>query len=309
MGCATTPSGVATKQPPTTVLIVCDFDHTLIDVNSDLVLFKDLPYGQPLLPQFGPLYHEHGMPWTAIMQRQLAELAKAEGYCKADVLKCLHDVKMDPFLLSALHALHSSQDPSIKLMIASDANTIFIDEILKANSVKEGTFNRVFTNPATWTEVDAIQVEPYQSVSSPHKCPRGCSANMCKTSILQRARKVLDLEHAEEVQIVYAGDGGNDYCPSLSLSASDLVLVREGLVLQKLIEKAATDESERQTSKTKADAPFVGQVVAQQKVWKTQRELGEILLQLLSHPRVEIETSANDTIEAMRQGIEKGMRL
>jgi hypothetical protein len=169
----------------------------------------------------------------------------------------------------------------------------------------------VYTNPATWTATDTIQVEPYQSISSPHQCPRGCPANMCKTSILRRARKVLDLESAEELQTVYIGDGGNDYCPSLSLSASDLVLVREGLALQKLIDNATKDQSERRSSKTESDAPLVERVVAQTKIWKTQCELGDMLLRLISQPQFETEKSANeeDAVEVIRQGIETGLSM
>lgn len=298
-------------QPCATCLVVCDFDHTLINVNSDLVLFNELPYGQPLMSRFASLRQEHGMGWTQIMQSQLAELATREGYSRTDVLRCLRDVKMDPILISTLQKLLASQTPSVKLVIASDSNTIFIDEILKANGVEEGTFSLVYTNAATWTAADAIQVEPYQPISEPHQCPRGCPANMCKTSILQRARKVLDLESAKELQTVYVGDGGNDYCPSLSLSASDHVLMRDGFTLQKLIENAVIDERERQGSTLEAEDPLAEKVVAQTKTWKTQSELGEMLLQLLSQPQVETEKSVNeeDTVEAITQGIGAGLSL
>lgn len=251
------------------------------------------------------------MGWTQIMQSQLAELATREGYCKTDVLRCLHDIKMDPILISVLQKLYSSQNPSFKLVIASDSNTIFIDEILKANGIEEGTFDLVYTNAAIWTATDTIQVEPYQSVSSPHQCPRSCPANMCKTSILQRARKVLDLEYGKKYQTVYVGDGGNDYCPSLSLSASDLVLVRDGFALHKLIENTASHESERQSSETEADGPLVEKVVARTKIWKTQSELGEMLQELISQPRLETEKSVKEEnpVEVIRQGIETGLSL
>ncbi|KAK5045648.1 hypothetical protein LTR84_009017 [Exophiala bonariae] len=308
MGVGSISSGDPSTKAPATLLVACDFDHTLIDVNSDLVLFRDLPYGKALLPRFASLRQEQGMAWTQIMQSQLAELAQSEGYSKQDVLKCLHSVKMDPVLITAFRALHSSQDPSIKVIIASDANTIFIDEILKANGVEEGTFDMVYTNPGSWIEGDAIQVEPYQTISSPHDCPRTCPANMCKSGILQRARKELNLDQVEDLQIVYAGDGGNDYCPSLSLSESDLVLVREGLALHKLIENAKAITKENAGSET--DKPIAKQVVAQQRLWKTQRELGEIFLHLLPQPQLAGKTSVNkDAVDVIAQGIEKGLKL
>lgn len=313
MGGESTLSGFAPTQPRATLLVVCDFDHTLIDVNSDLVLFRQLSYGKPLLPRFISLRQEHGMGWTQIMQSQLAELAAADGYCKTDVLKCLHDVKMDPILISALQKLHSSRIPLVKLVIASDSNTIFINEILKANGFPEGTFPLVYTNTATWTTTDTIHVEPYQPISSPHQCPRNCPANMCKTSILQTARKALDLVATEQLQTVYVGDGGNDFCPSLSLADSDLVLVRDGLALQKLIDNAASasDESERQGSGTEKDPPLTEKVIAQTKMWKTQSELGEMLLQLVSQSQLDANESINemDTVEVLAQRIERDLSL
>ncbi|KEF51272.1 uncharacterized protein A1O9_12622 [Exophiala aquamarina CBS 119918] len=313
MAAESTPAGLATAQPRAMLLVVCDFDHTLINVNSDLVLFNELSYGQPLLPRFASLRQEHAMGWTQIMQSQLAELATARGYCKTDVLKCLHDVKMDPILISALQKLNASQIPAVKLIIASDSNTIFINEILKANAVPEGTFALVYTNDATWTTADAIQVEPYQPLSSPHQCPRSCPANMCKTTIVQRARKALGLESAQQLQTVYIGDGGNDFCPSLSLSVSDLVLVRDGLALQRLIDNATTadNESEGQGSRNGPETgrPLAEQVIAQTKTWKTQCELGEMLLQLVSQSQVDAEERGNekDAVQALSQRIEMGL--
>lgn len=251
------------------LLVACDFDHTLIDTNSDLVLFDKLPYGQPLRQRFTTLRQE-GLGWIQIMQTQLADLAKQEGYSKADVLAYMHDVKMDPVLVSALEELRSSQGQSLKLIILSDANTIFINEILKANGLSEGIFDEVYTNPASWMTKDAIYVEPYQPPSLSHYCQRECTANMCKSKILIRARQELGLsDNAGDVRTIYVGDGSNDLCPSLSLSPSDLVLARDGYRLQKLIDKAKIDPEE-QTEK----------VTAQVKTWTTQRELGEMLLQL-----------------------------
>jgi pyridoxal phosphate phosphatase PHOSPHO2 len=204
------------------------------------------------------------------MQTQLADLAKQEGYSKADVLACMKDVKMDPVLVSALQELRSSQGSSLKLIILSDANTIFIDEILEANGLSGGIFDEIYTNPASWIIKDAVLVEPYQPLSSPHDCQRKCPANMCKSHILKRARQELSLgDEAGDVRTIYIGDGSNDLCPSLSLLPSDLVLARDGYSLQKLIAKAKNEPEEKSEK-----------VTARVKTWTTQRELGEMLLQL-----------------------------
>lgn len=284
------------------LLIVFDFDHTLIDANSDLVPFKSLSCGQPLLPRFASLRKDRGLGWTQIMQTQLAELARQEGYSKADLLACLHKVKMDPVLSRALKAVGQSQNPKAKAIIASDANTIFIEEILAANGLEKDTFAAIYTNPATWSAADELQLEPYQPVFIPHQCPRKCPANMCKTTILRRALKDLHLEDAQKPRMVYVGDGGNDFCPSMSLTAHDLVLARDGFALQKLIDKAVQDDevvevlngqvehtaqakgaetSVTASSDTSAGSGQPRKVSAQVRAWQSHEELGHILLGLV----------------------------
>lgn len=288
-------------EPQRPLLIVFDFDHTLINANSDLVPFQELPYGQPLVPRFTSLRKEQGLGWTQIMQSQLAELAAQEGYSKADVLACLRNLKMDPALVHALKTLQRSQSPPAKLVIASDANTIFINEILSANGIEDGTFCAVYTNHGSWSANDVVQVEPYQPSDTPHNCPRACPVNMCKSSILRRAMTELQLVDVKDLRTVYVGDGGNDFCPSLSLSAADLVLVREGFALQRLIEKAMAGAELEQTSAsglqhtstqdatssaetTAEHIPETKQahtVSAEVKIWHTHQELGHLLLDVV----------------------------
>lgn len=59
---------------------------------------------------------------------------------------------------------------------------------------------------------------------------------MCKRVILQ--------EHKERSQhqydrILYVGDGSNDLCPAQSLGPNDIVFVRAGYALDKLLQDAA----------------------------------------------------------------------
>jgi pyridoxal phosphate phosphatase PHOSPHO2 len=93
---------------------------------------------------------------------------------------------------------------------------------------------------------------------------------MCKSNVLKIARQELGLsDNAGNLRTIYVGDGSNDLCPSLSLLPSDLVLARDGYSLQKLIAKAKNGPEEQSEK-----------VTAQVKTWTTQRELGEMLLQL-----------------------------
>ena len=317
-------------KPPRPLLIVCDFDHTLINVNSDLVPFQELPYGQPLVSRFTSLRKEQGLGWTQIMQSQLAELAAQDGYTKADVLACLRNVKMDPALVHALSAFHQSQSPPVKLAIASDANTVFISEILNANGIGDGTFSAVYTNAGSWSTDDVLQVEPYQPLDTPHQCPRACPANMCKSTILRRALAELNLQDTQGLRTVYIGDGGNDLCPSLSLSTTDLVLVREGFALQKLIEKGTAGEElmsvptsetglphpsiPNPTSSAEATAEHVPDpkqahtVSAQVQIWRTHEQLAGILLDIISErPQMLENCSGPENPDAAVDDVAQGL--
>jgi pyridoxal phosphate phosphatase PHOSPHO2 len=284
------------------LLLIFDFDHTLCDVNSDLVPFNELSYGKALIPRFTTLRKEQGMGWTQIMQSQLAELAIQEGYSKAGLLECIRNVKMDTGLVHALKTLHKSSEPPVRMVIASDANTIFISEILAANDIDETTFASIYTNEGSWSANDVLQVEPYQSPDTPHECPRGCPVNMCKTAIKKRAMEELGLANAENLRIVYIGDGGNDFCPSLSLKQSDLVFARDGFALQKLIEKGlAVDPAEQPATGPPASEDSAGdqntsssipadesstlqlsqKVMAEVRLWNAHNQLGQMLLGLI----------------------------
>jgi pyridoxal phosphate phosphatase PHOSPHO2 len=293
------------QNDPRDILVVFDFDRTLISENSDVVLFDQLPYGQPLRPRFSALRGERRLGWTQIMQTQLADLAVQQGYSKDDVLQCLRSVIMDPILLDALRALRSSQSPRVVMAIASDANTIFIDEILRSNGLGEGLFEAVHTNPAVWAEGDVIHVEPYQPVDAPHSCARGCSANMCKGKILREVREKLGLKDVEGLRTIFVGDGTNDFCPSLSLGPNDLVLAREGFALQKLIDEANAADGEGAAgghigppaqildrggnhTSTEGGRSGVQRVVAETKLWKTQKDLGKLLLRLVGRSPEEL---------------------
>jgi pyridoxal phosphate phosphatase PHOSPHO2 len=321
------------------LLIVFDFDGTLIEENSDLVPFKELSYGKSLGPRFITLRKEQGMGWTQIMQTQLAELATREGYSKADLSSCIRDVKIDPTLRRALKTLKHCQDPQTKLAIASDANTVFIEEILDANDIESGTFASIYTNSGTWSANDVLDVQPYQPLAIPHGCPRACPPNMCKTTILERALRDIELGNVEDLRTIYVGDGGNDFCPSLSLKATDLVLVREGLALHKLIDKASVDESSDDATTGSHENPATSdhaqsfppgavqvpdssqlsqKVVAEVKIWKTHEQLGQLLLELIGEVPAAIkkplptapDDSISSTVERVAQlNLEKGSHI
>ena len=142
---------------PPSLLFVFDFDHTLIDDNSDTVVFDVL--APPLGVELRAL--ARSVQWTDLMDQMLGRQGAfvfvcgfltplsgrrlhAAGFGQEDVVRALHTVALDPALLDALRALHTSGYADLR--IVSDANTVFIDAILRHHGAAD-FFARVVTNP------------------------------------------------------------------------------------------------------------------------------------------------------------------
>jgi len=95
-------------------------------------------------------------------------------------------------------------------------------------------FNAIITNPAEWREDGLLVVRRRIDPNGPpHGCPYGCGPNLCKGTELEAFLK----ERGHFDQIVYVGDGSNDFCPILRLEEGDYVFVRRGMSLEKRIDE------------------------------------------------------------------------
>jgi len=223
-------------------LVVFDFDHTVVEVNSDpeTVVGVDPENRDEHLA----LLHEAGAcgAWTDGMDaalRRVAEHGKTEGDVRG-VLRGIPLTEPGDAMRAALERL--AAHPGTDLRIVSDANTVFIDEILRAHGLR-GAFSAVVSNPAAWVPHGAeghtrLSVTPYhdpgpslsptpdaRGVRPAHACPR-CPRNLCKGDVVAPW-----LAERAWASITYVGDGTNDVCPSLLLPSGGRVLAREGFPL------------------------------------------------------------------------------
>ncbi|ORZ26930.1 putative phosphatase-domain-containing protein [Lobosporangium transversale] len=220
------PSTTATTVPeaPAKRLFVFDFDWTLIDADSDEFVFKHLntELHQEQLASAGKVQ------WTDLQQRLLGELFKC-GVTKEDIERTLSQVPFAPEMIEALKLMKSQGS---ELYILSDANTVYIDTILKAHSI-DNLFTKVITNPAAFDEQGRLNVVRFHGLDKkPHNCPLPCQPNLCKGREIQ---KLIDSQTWD--QVIYMGDATNDFCPSTRLQNTDIVLARRGLLLEQEIRK------------------------------------------------------------------------
>lgn len=220
-----------------------DFDHTIINVNSDTYINKlvlkhagaDFKYPEHI----NQVYEKYG--WTARMQAVFDYMQGEFQISDQDLIECIREIKIDDSMKDLFRLL---KEKNYKLKIISDANTIFIETILKENGL-ETIFNMkedIYTNNATF-EKGRLKVIPfnktYNSNGEPFDCDtKICTANICKGTVYKDLLKQMKSNENSIESNIYVGDGTNDYCPGVCLAESDKFFVKKGMSLFKRLQKS-----------------------------------------------------------------------
>ena len=220
----------------TMFLAVFDFDHTVIDANSDIHVNNLFPSDEARTAAEKHCSQFDG--WTIRMQEIFRQLHR-HHIQKDDYTRNMQEIPLTNGFAQLIRYLHSL--PNSQLIIASDSNLVFIDTILKHNQLDQA-FTDIFTNPAYFREDDqCLIIEPYGQQT----CPT-CPSNMCKREIVD---KYLRTKFATAVPVLFVGDGHNDVCAANSLREGDLVCARSGYRMAKELKQ----QQELGTSKLAAD--------------------------------------------------------
>lgn len=201
-------------------LFAFDFDHTIVEQNSDTWILDGCSSSVKRAAQSERKNYPH---WTSFMNK-VVEILHDNGFEESHFRNTIN--KMN-FLGETANVLKRIGDSSFAdLVIISDSNTFFISSFLEHFDLLQSV-NCIYSNPAEFDELGKLVITPYHS----HTCPR-CqqSPNMCKGEILKKV--VAEQSYGT---VVYVGDGRNDLCPSLQLSASDHVIARQGYTLARNI--------------------------------------------------------------------------
>ncbi|XP_073146531.1 inorganic pyrophosphatase 2-like [Henckelia pumila] len=196
------------------IVVVFDFDKTIIDVDSDNWVVDELgatDLFNSLLPT---------MPWNPLMDKMMKEL-HAQGRTTKDIENVLKRAPMHHRIVPAIKKAHAL---GCDLRMVSDANLFFIDTILTHLGIKD-CFSEINTNPSYVDEEGRLRISPYTDFYSfSHGC-KLCPPNMCKGMILERIQASLVKEG--QTRMIYLGDGSGDFCPSLKLKEGDFVMPRK----------------------------------------------------------------------------------
>ncbi|XP_004375593.1 pyridoxal phosphate phosphatase PHOSPHO2 [Trichechus manatus latirostris] len=208
------------------ILLVFDFDNTVIDDNSDTWIIQCAP--EKKLPVKLQESYQKGF-WTEFMGRVFKYLGD-KGISEDEMKRAMTSVPFTPGMVELLNFIRTNRN-KFDCIIISDSNSVFIDWVLKAASFHD-VFDKVFTNPAAFNNSGHLTVENYHT----HSCTR-CPKNLCKKAVLVEFIDNQLQQGVNYTQIVYIGDGGNDFCPVTFLKKNDFAMPRKGYSLQKTLSR------------------------------------------------------------------------
>ncbi|XP_004510357.1 inorganic pyrophosphatase 2-like [Cicer arietinum] len=204
------------------IVIVFDFDKTIIDCDSDNWVIDELGFTD-LFNQLLPT-----MPWNSLMDKMMMEL-HSEGVTIEDIEKVLHRIPIHNRIIPAIKSAHAL---GCDLRIVSDANMFFIQTILKHLEISQ-YFSEINTNPGYVNQEGRLRILPYHDFNNAsHGCTL-CPPNMCKGIIVDRIQSSISV--LENKRFIYLGDGAGDYCPTLRLKERDFMMPRKNFPVWDLI--------------------------------------------------------------------------
>ncbi len=204
-------------------LIIFDMDHTILDLNTDVELINILKKKCP--EKINALKHTDN--WALHMHNVL-NLMKNEGFEISEIKTLIESLEMNTGFRD-LFGFIKDNDNKFEVIIFSGCNTIFIEWIIKYRQL-ENLVYRYYSNIAQYTQDGAIAVEPTHN----HDC-LDCDRSQCKQILLKDFLKERNNENIYFKNMVFIGDGTNDFCLTKILTNNDLVCYRIGYVLEKRI--------------------------------------------------------------------------
>lgn len=292
---------ILSTAPVPDVLVVCDFDKTLVDWDTGERLCDSLA------PELTSLLSQVETPanFIPVTNTVLGEMQR-RGVSRDRIVGTLREMGAE-VPAGAARMLRWAARRGMDVRILSDANSVFISHVLTAAKL-QAFVSQVVTNPAAFQRVeapaaptasfDAEDAGPaansnsgggwffqrpattssrapstpqYRLVINPrhdekvhgrHGCPL-CPSNLCKGRELDQLRS-----GGGRRRVIYVGDGANDLCPALSLSSDDVVLARADHPLERLL-AGLTDPRVVPASGRKVEARVL--------VWRTHDELARLV--------------------------------
>ncbi|KAG5601954.1 hypothetical protein H5410_033324 [Solanum commersonii] len=131
------------------IVVVFDFDKTIIDVDSDNWVVDELG-ATDLFNRLLPT-----MPWNSLMARMMKEL-HVQGKTIGDIEEILKRVPIHPRIVPPIKSAYAL---GCDLRVISHANVFFIETILKHVGIRD-CFCEINTNPGYFDEEGRLRILP-----------------------------------------------------------------------------------------------------------------------------------------------------
>lgn len=195
-------------------LIAFDFDHTIVDDNTDIVV-RGLVEMDKIPHEITKMYTSTG--WIPYMQAIFKILHK-HGIQKSEIIDAVRKIPEVPGMINCLKYLSSN---NFDIIIISDSNSEFITQWNEYQNISKYV-NAVFTNPAEFNGEQLLLVNPFHHQT---ECSIS-SSNLCKGKVLNDY-----LLHKQNNDVVYdnvlfVGDGFHDICGMLKLNSNGFACPR-----------------------------------------------------------------------------------
>lgn len=208
-------------------LAVFDFDHTIIHDNSDIVVMNMID--QKKIPAtIKQLHRSDG--WTAFMQA-IFNLLHNHSITEDKIKNIVDNLPGVPGMSDLIKEL--SEKLNSDVIIISDSNSYFINTWLEAKGLKKNVV-KVFTNPAYFDNRGLLNITMYHLQDF---CKLS-TKNLCKGQIMEDFIEQQKCNGTLYNQVIYCGDGLNDFCPILRLREDDLACVRKKFKCAEIVKKS-----------------------------------------------------------------------
>ncbi|XP_049798131.1 pyridoxal phosphate phosphatase PHOSPHO2-like [Schistocerca nitens] len=137
------------------ILVAFDFDHTIADQNTDIVV-RDLLPREKITDDVTKLYRSDG--WTAYMQK-IFFLLHENGITPETIEEAVKKIPVTAGVDKLLKFLHQTNN---EVIIISDSNSVFIRKWLEATCLNY-TVQKVFTNPAHYDDNGCLRIQMYHT--------------------------------------------------------------------------------------------------------------------------------------------------
>ncbi|KEG11730.1 Phosphoethanolamine/phosphocholine phosphatase [Trypanosoma grayi] len=223
-------------------LVVFDFDHTVVDCNTDEVVPQQLGCGDHLRSL---MKAQPQMQWTKLVDTVVAPFTRAqiEGAVKKSVVMEEGMPEVFRFLQQQQQLGQQGDNPAassqVEIAIASDANHVFIETAIAHHIpfARQGIsqiHSNSFHDVTDGGEARRCRLTWYEPEG--HNCTC-CNMrehpNMCKSRIISR---LLHTSRLIDPTVIFIGDGANDYCPVINvLRPRDYMFARRGFPIHRLL--------------------------------------------------------------------------